>query len=98
MCTCPDLPASYLEGGCGFSFADGHAEIHKWTTSALLIPVVPRVRLFGVQPGVQNVDWLWLRDHASCRLEALESESRGIDRFSINLFGLVTWRVFTSQS
>jgi prepilin-type N-terminal cleavage/methylation domain-containing protein/prepilin-type processing-associated H-X9-DG protein len=25
-----DTPASYHNGACGFSFADGHAEIHKW--------------------------------------------------------------------
>jgi prepilin-type N-terminal cleavage/methylation domain-containing protein/prepilin-type processing-associated H-X9-DG protein len=25
-----DIPASYHNHACGFSFADGHAEIHKW--------------------------------------------------------------------
>ena len=25
-----DFPASFHNGACGFSFADGHAEIHKW--------------------------------------------------------------------
>ena len=25
-----DTPGSYHNGACGFSFADGHAEIHKW--------------------------------------------------------------------
>jgi prepilin-type N-terminal cleavage/methylation domain-containing protein/prepilin-type processing-associated H-X9-DG protein len=25
-----DVPASYHNGACGFSFADGHSEIHKW--------------------------------------------------------------------
>ncbi|HEX3719432.1 MAG TPA: prepilin-type N-terminal cleavage/methylation domain-containing protein [Verrucomicrobiae bacterium] len=25
-----DLPAAYHNGACGFAFADGHAEIHKW--------------------------------------------------------------------
>ena len=25
-----DLPASYHNGACGFSFADGHSEIRKW--------------------------------------------------------------------
>jgi prepilin-type N-terminal cleavage/methylation domain-containing protein/prepilin-type processing-associated H-X9-DG protein len=25
-----DLPASYHNGACGFAFADGHSEIHKW--------------------------------------------------------------------
>jgi len=28
-----DEPANYHNGACGFSFADGHAEIHKWRQS-----------------------------------------------------------------
>jgi len=35
-----DLPASYHAGGAGFSFADGHAEIHKWKSSATKLPVL----------------------------------------------------------
>jgi prepilin-type N-terminal cleavage/methylation domain-containing protein/prepilin-type processing-associated H-X9-DG protein len=34
-----DIPASYHNGACGFSFADGHAEIHKWLSSASKYPV-----------------------------------------------------------
>ena len=34
-----DIPASYHNGACGFSFADGHAEIHKWTSRTSVIPV-----------------------------------------------------------
>jgi prepilin-type N-terminal cleavage/methylation domain-containing protein/prepilin-type processing-associated H-X9-DG protein len=29
-----DIPASYHNGACGFSFADGHAEIRKWLSRA----------------------------------------------------------------
>jgi prepilin-type processing-associated H-X9-DG protein len=34
-----DLPASYHNGACGFSFADGHAEIKKWLDSTTVVPV-----------------------------------------------------------
>jgi prepilin-type processing-associated H-X9-DG protein len=34
-----DLPAAYHHGGCGFAFADGHAEIRKWLSSASRYPV-----------------------------------------------------------
>jgi prepilin-type N-terminal cleavage/methylation domain-containing protein len=34
-----DLPASYHCGSCGFSFADGHSEIHKWRSSYTILPV-----------------------------------------------------------
>jgi len=29
-----DLPASYHNGACGFSFADGHSEIKKWRSAS----------------------------------------------------------------
>jgi prepilin-type N-terminal cleavage/methylation domain-containing protein/prepilin-type processing-associated H-X9-DG protein len=34
-----DLPASYHGGACGFSFADGHAEVHKWKSATSIYPV-----------------------------------------------------------
>ncbi|MEW6157902.1 MAG: type II secretion system protein [Verrucomicrobiota bacterium] len=34
-----DIPASYHNGACGFSFTDGHAEIHKWLSDASKYPV-----------------------------------------------------------
>jgi prepilin-type N-terminal cleavage/methylation domain-containing protein/prepilin-type processing-associated H-X9-DG protein len=34
-----DRPASYHNGACGFSFADGHAEIRKWLSAASKYPV-----------------------------------------------------------
>jgi prepilin-type N-terminal cleavage/methylation domain-containing protein/prepilin-type processing-associated H-X9-DG protein len=34
-----DLPASYHGGACGFSFADGHAEVHKWKSRTSIYPV-----------------------------------------------------------
>ena len=33
-----DTPASYHDGACGFSFADGHAEIHRWQSRASIYP------------------------------------------------------------
>ncbi len=34
-----DFPASYHNGACGFSFADNHAEIHKWVGKRIKAPV-----------------------------------------------------------
>ena len=34
-----DCPASFHNGACGFSFADGHAEVHKWRSSTSIYPV-----------------------------------------------------------
>lgn len=30
-----DMPASYHNGAAGFSFADGHSEIHRWVGSTI---------------------------------------------------------------
>jgi prepilin-type N-terminal cleavage/methylation domain-containing protein/prepilin-type processing-associated H-X9-DG protein len=58
-----EVPSSYLGGGCGISFADGHAEVHQWTTSPFLVPV-----RYVHYPGIigtytQNADMAWLAQH-----------------------------------
>ena len=34
-----DIPASYHNGACGFSFADGHSEIKKWKSATSIYNV-----------------------------------------------------------
>jgi prepilin-type processing-associated H-X9-DG protein len=36
-----DLPASFHNGAGGFSFADGHSEIHRWISASTKQPGVP---------------------------------------------------------
>jgi len=62
----PDVPASYMEGGCGFSFADGHGEIHQWQTTNLMIPVLYGVSIHEAISRSSNPDWLWFTTHAAC--------------------------------
>ncbi len=64
----PDVPASYHNGACGFAFADGHSEIHKWKDSR----TKPPVSYTGAgslppadQPNNQDVVWLW--QHSTCK-------------------------------
>jgi len=70
--TFPDVPGSNHKGWlAGLSFADGHSELHKWTTSAMQIPVVPNGPTLStapptVAPGTQNADWVWWSSHCSC--------------------------------
>ena len=63
-----DFPASYHNGAAGFSFADGHAEIHKWRGKT----IQPAVILGGgnIGNGVNNAgdsapDVSWLQEHTS---------------------------------
>lgn len=56
----PDVPAAYLGGACAFSFADGHAEIHKWVTSVLI-----NAKTDYPPVGNNNADWVWFSQHAT---------------------------------
>jgi prepilin-type N-terminal cleavage/methylation domain-containing protein/prepilin-type processing-associated H-X9-DG protein len=55
-----DVPASYHNGACGISFADGHSIIHKWRSNKSKPPVVygnPIVSSFDA-PGLLDYRWL----------------------------------------
>ena len=54
-----DLPASYHDGACGFSFADGHSEIKKWLASSTKRPVYQNSSGFPVPVGGDTRDIAW---------------------------------------
>jgi prepilin-type processing-associated H-X9-DG protein len=62
-----DFPASYHNGACGFSFADGHSEIRKWVDGRTVAPV----RYTGTLPlnvaSPNNLDVLWMSERSSIR-------------------------------
>lgn len=65
-CNWNDMPASYHRKiGCGFSFADGHAVIHRWLSHSTPIPVTYQGGLYGtvVYPN-DNQDIMWTFQHA----------------------------------
>ena len=65
-----NVPAGYHGGSGGVTFADGHAEIHRWRT-----PEVLRSQQSGTQTrkwefmpvSANNVDLVWLRTHATAK-------------------------------
>jgi len=60
-----DSPGSYHGGSGGLSFADGHAEIHKWKSRfVLLAPKPGEVRPYPT-PDPNNPDVEWMQEHAS---------------------------------
>jgi len=64
-----DVPASFHGGGAGFSFADGHAEIHGWKGSAFKPAFVNGVtgvpsRAIVTAQDVTDLDWLQTRTSA----------------------------------
>ena len=54
-----DCPGSYHSGGCGFAFADGHSETHRWHKK-------PRDSLYsGINDPLAEEDWGWMRERTS---------------------------------
>ena len=61
-----DLPASYHCGAAGFSFADGHSEVHKWQESSTIYPVTYNAGNNYPTKG-QLRDIKWMIEHSSAK-------------------------------
>ena len=66
--TMVEIAASY-HGGCGtVTFADGHAELHRWLSPDTQFPQHSGVATENykfIPVASDDVDLLWLRDHAT---------------------------------
>lgn len=64
-----DMPAKYHGNACGFTFADGHAEIHKWMSPAFIntVTYTPLAKNGIGHPN--DVDILWVAKHTSSRTD-----------------------------
>jgi prepilin-type N-terminal cleavage/methylation domain-containing protein/prepilin-type processing-associated H-X9-DG protein len=60
-----DLPGSYHGRAGGFSFADGHAEIHSWQDNRTMPPLVPEGEVNDMFASPNNPDVAWLQQHAT---------------------------------
>lgn len=61
-----DYPASYHNGACGLSFADGHAEIKMWTDSRTKLPASygKGFAYKAESPNNPDITWLQMRTSA----------------------------------
>jgi len=71
-----DLPATYHDGACGFAFADGHSEIHKFKSRVCtILPVLyttfqgSRAVPFSQDPVAGPKDALWVAERASVPIQ-----------------------------
>jgi len=62
-----DYPSSYHNGGACISFADGHADYHKWVEPTTNLPLVAGQRLpGGLKPtSPTDRDMAWLVQHST---------------------------------
>ena len=55
-----DSPGTYHNGGCGFAFADGHSETHKWLYSS-----EKSYNGGAVANASDEQDWQWMQARTS---------------------------------
>jgi prepilin-type processing-associated H-X9-DG protein len=60
-----DWPSNYHNQAGGFSFADGHSEIHRWVDPRTTPPFKSDWHLSGSIPSPNNEDIYWLQQHAT---------------------------------
>ncbi len=65
-----DVPAKFHGNSCGFSFADGHSEIHKWRRPDIIPPVQfvtkdPNSQIFALR----NEDVQWVAARTTARID-----------------------------
>jgi prepilin-type processing-associated H-X9-DG protein len=62
-----NVPSDYHGGAGGVTFADGHAEIHRWRSGVLQTAQqsVENVKQQFIPVAANNVDLLWLRAHGT---------------------------------
>ena len=61
-----NLPASYHNGVANLTFADGHAEVHRWIAPGTVRPPVKGALPTGT-PAVPTSDWDWLKERSGVR-------------------------------
>ncbi len=56
-----DLPGTYHNIGCGFAFADGHSETHRWQYRAIK-------QKGDITDPSDEADWDWMAAHTSAKV------------------------------
>jgi prepilin-type N-terminal cleavage/methylation domain-containing protein/prepilin-type processing-associated H-X9-DG protein len=64
-----DFPGFYHNRACGFSFADGHAEMKKWRDARTMPPLQQNVASWSTEyvPSPYNQDIMWMQERSSRR-------------------------------
>jgi prepilin-type processing-associated H-X9-DG protein len=57
-----DAPGTYHDGGCGFAFADGHSETHRWQSRS-----PKQSNGYTITDPADQQDWQWMKDRTSAK-------------------------------
>jgi prepilin-type N-terminal cleavage/methylation domain-containing protein/prepilin-type processing-associated H-X9-DG protein len=61
-----DAPGTYHNGGCGFAFADGHSESHRWFSTGS-----KRGHRAPMASPQDLKDWQWMRERTSANKDGI---------------------------
>jgi prepilin-type N-terminal cleavage/methylation domain-containing protein/prepilin-type processing-associated H-X9-DG protein len=61
-----DGPGTYHNGGCGFAFADGHSESHRWLSTSQ-----KRGKRAPMANPQDLKDWYWMRERTSAHKDGV---------------------------
>jgi len=61
----PNFPASYHNRAGGISYADGHAEIRRWTDPRTTPPIVKGSRPLNIITSPNNADIIWIQERTT---------------------------------
>ena len=64
-----DYPGRYHNNAATFAFADGHSEIHKWTSAKTLVPFKKKDIPLNV-PSPNNEDIFWMQQRSTRKINA----------------------------
>ena len=64
-----DYPSSSHNRAGGFSFCDGHAEIHKWRGSRVALKGPASTERIPPTATADIADWTWLWTHATINMQ-----------------------------
>jgi prepilin-type processing-associated H-X9-DG protein len=63
-----DYPSSAHNNAAGFSFCDGHTEMHKWKGSLVALKTSATTQRIGPNMTGDMTDWIWLSTHATVKV------------------------------
>ncbi|MDR3460549.1 MAG: prepilin-type N-terminal cleavage/methylation domain-containing protein [Verrucomicrobiae bacterium] len=63
-----NYPATYHNRACGFSFCDGHSEIHKWQGNSMQLSAPRPSGSSGTPISPTDPDWVWMVAHATIKM------------------------------
>jgi len=66
-----DIPSKAHGSSCGFSFADGHSEIHKWLQAGSIMNVDYQPKPKPLPVVLSDVDIQWVAEHTSARSDGI---------------------------